>query len=86
MGKLWMNVCSAQASLASVSLLFGMADVKTQRKGFVQSLRKLARSCGVEAVRDDCGKEKVQELGRALAHRSHVPICLGTQPQHRTAP
>ena len=63
MGKTWMNVCSAQASLASVSLLLGMAGMKTRRKGFVQSLRKLAGSCGVQAVRDDCGKEKVQELG-----------------------
>ena len=44
-----------------------MGDVTGARKRQVQTLRRLARKCDVQAVRDDARKEKVEELALELS-------------------
>ena len=44
-----------------------MAAALATRKGYVRTLRGLARTCGVELVRDDARKDKVEALAAALA-------------------
>ena len=42
------------------------ADAKDNRKTHVQTLRKLARGCGVTPVRDDAGRKKVESMVEAI--------------------
>ena len=66
-------------------LLFGMADTAQLRKEHVQTLRGLARTCGVQAVRDDARKDKVEELGKKLLECAALGV-QERQLQNRTAP
>ena len=53
--------------LASISVAV-MAEVADQRKGYVQTLRRLARTVELEPVSDRAAKAKVKELGEKLSN------------------
>ena len=53
-----------------------MDAVKARRKGLVQELRKLARSCDVQAVRDDSGWAKVKAMYEDTHTHTHTRLTV----------
>ena len=53
--------CS-RLGVLSLVFAFGVADQTEARKTFVQTLWRLARTCGLQAVRDQAARTKVAEV------------------------
>ena len=59
--------------LSRFELTFFSFAVMAERRTFVQTLRRLAKTCGVAHARDDARKEKVEEMGQKLASSTLGP-------------